>query len=126
MNTLNTPVVDSDTILDNLAAELTQSAYTLAHAHRTPLRGGQPSWLDLELTLWVTLRKTVQKWDQLLLPTLPERLADWWEDYLAELTDVAYRTMLCFGMRGSFLEVELSLHRMFRAMVGTTVNPVMN
>ena len=52
-------------------------------------------------------------------PTIPERLADWWEDYLAELTDVAYRTMLGFGMRGSFLDVELTLHQAFRAMIET-------
>jgi hypothetical protein len=46
-----------DTLLENLAAELTSAAY--AFVLRQEMSG---SWLDLELGLWRVLEETVQKW----------------------------------------------------------------
>jgi hypothetical protein len=47
---------DRNTLLDNLAAELTEVAYPIALRHRGD------SWIDLELALWKALGETVQKW----------------------------------------------------------------
>ena len=45
-----------DTLLENMAAELTSAVYPLVLRHG--LRG---SWLDLELGLWRALAETVKK-----------------------------------------------------------------
>jgi len=100
-----------DPVMERFAAELTEAAYPIALLH-----GVQQRWLEMELHLWHALSATVRKRGR-HLPQVPlQRLAVPWEDFLAELTDAAYRTMLGFGVRGSFLEVELSLHQTFRTM----------
>jgi hypothetical protein len=50
------PTDDSDGRLEDLVAELTVAAYAVALRH-----GLGDNWLDLELTLWKTLKETVQK-----------------------------------------------------------------
>jgi hypothetical protein len=42
------------------------------------------------------------------------------EDWIAELTQVAYRSVLARGFRGSFLDLELSLWRAIREAVERT------
>jgi hypothetical protein len=48
-----------DTLLDNVAAELTSAAYAVALRHTV-----DDKWLDLELELWEALKETVKKWAQ--------------------------------------------------------------
>jgi hypothetical protein len=48
-----------DALLENLAAELTSAAYSVALRH-----GLDDKWLDLELELWEALKETVKKWGQ--------------------------------------------------------------
>jgi hypothetical protein len=45
-----------DTLLENIAAELTSAAYAVALRHRV-----QDKWLDLQLELWAALKETVEK-----------------------------------------------------------------
>jgi hypothetical protein len=45
-----------DTLLENLAAELTSAAYAVALRH-----GVEEKWLDLELELWEALKVSVKK-----------------------------------------------------------------
>jgi len=110
MNVPGAPVAGWDPRLEPLAAELTDAAYPIALRH-----GVQQHWLELELYLWHALGTTIAKWDRRLPPL--QRLGAPCEDFLAELTDAAYRTMLRFGVRGSFLDVELSVHQAFRTML---------
>jgi sRNA-binding carbon storage regulator CsrA len=44
-------------LLETFAAELADAAYAIALRART-----ENSWIDLELNLWKTLAKTVQRW----------------------------------------------------------------
>ncbi len=46
-----------DRALERLAAEVTTTAYAIAHRH-----GAGGSWLDLELGLWKALARTVRDW----------------------------------------------------------------
>ncbi len=47
------------------------------------------------------------------------------EDWIAELTQVAYRSVLARGFRGSFLDLELSLwHAIRQAVEPATPNQV--
>lgn len=39
------------------------------------------------------------------------------EEFLAELTDAAYRVALCHGLRGSFLRVQLDMWSALRAVL---------
>jgi len=50
---------DLDTAMEDFAAELAQAAYPIV-LRNAPLA----NWLDLELELWRTLRKTVGAWAQ--------------------------------------------------------------
>ena len=45
--------------LDDLVADLTETAYPIALRHN----GGE-RWLDLELDLWRAMAQTVKKWEQ--------------------------------------------------------------
>jgi hypothetical protein len=99
-----------DPTLEPFAAELTEAAYPIALRH-----GAHQHWLALQLDLWHALATTVQKWSR-QVPGPECHLADR-EDFLAELTDAAYHTILCFGVRGSFLDVELSLHQKLRSVL---------
>ena len=105
--------LDVRSVPEVLAAELTDAAYSM-----TLRRGLRDQWLDLELALWHALGDAIEKWGDLPPFVLGEgNLTPWQEDFLAELTEAAYRTALRFGVRGSFLEIELGLHRAFRAVV---------
>ena len=57
MNADNMSPYDWDTLLVNLAAQVTNAAYRVALQH-----GIAGSWVDLELDLWKTLAETVQEW----------------------------------------------------------------
>ncbi|HEV3258635.1 MAG TPA: hypothetical protein VG013_17300 [Gemmataceae bacterium] len=50
---------DPDSLLDNLAAELTRAAYHVALRH-----GAAATWLDLELDLWCALADAINRWRQ--------------------------------------------------------------
>jgi len=117
MNAIRAAAVGSDTMLDDIAAELTQSAYDIAHTHLTEFHGVQPPWLELKLALWSALRRIVKKWDHFSQSLAAPELADRREDYLVELADAVYRTMLRFCVRESFREVESNLHQSFRMMI---------
>jgi hypothetical protein len=54
----NATTCDLDTTMDDFAAELAEAAYPMV------LRNARENWLDLELELWRTMRKTVGKWAQ--------------------------------------------------------------
>lgn len=45
------------------------------------------------------------------------------EDWLAELTEAAYRSVLASGFRGSFLDLELSLWQAIRQVDQRTAAP---
>jgi len=45
------------------------------------------------------------------------------EDFLAELTDAAYRVALEHGIAGSFLDVQLDLWAALRRVVADKINP---
>jgi hypothetical protein len=57
MNSNWTTSGDVDTSLEDFAAGLTEAVYPIA------LRNSK-NWLDLELELWRTLKKTVSQWAQ--------------------------------------------------------------
>src|SRR5258707_1358612 len=48
-----------ETLLENVAAEITSVAYAVALRH-----GVEEKWLDLELELWKSLKETVKQWEQ--------------------------------------------------------------
>ena len=58
MNADERITADWDTLLANVAAELTNAAYPIALRH-----GIEGSWVDLELELWRVLAETVKKWE---------------------------------------------------------------
>jgi hypothetical protein len=65
---------DLDTAMEDFAAELAEAAYPIV-LRNAPAE----NWLDLELELWRTLRKTVGKWAQdwpqagvILVSSVPE------------------------------------------------------
>ncbi len=104
---------DRDTSPETLAAELTVAAYPIALRHG---RGGL--WIDWELEIWVVLVETVKKWARAFSqPEWLSKFEAWQEAFLEELTDSAYRTILSYGIQGSFLEVELGLYRAFRPLI---------
>ena len=47
----------TNTSLDDLTAELTAAAYSVALRHEKP-----DSWIDLELDLWRAMGEAVQRW----------------------------------------------------------------
>ena len=57
MNADNMSPYDWDTLLVNLAAQVTNAAYRVALQY-----GVAGSWVDLELDLWKVLAERVQEW----------------------------------------------------------------
>lgn len=86
-----------------LIGELTSVAYSL-----TQQQGMRDRWLELELALWYALGEAARR------ASVATHRND---DFLAELTDAAYRTAVGFGIPGSFLEFELRMHEAFRALI---------
>jgi hypothetical protein len=112
MNTNAGTAEYSEFFPDLLAAELTLAAYPIALRH-----GVGDSWVELETNLWMVLAEAVRNWQrQPPLRAGPGTV----EGLLAELTDAAYRSALKFGLRGSFLEMELGLHQAFRHSLATS------
>ena len=50
---------DSDSTVEDFAAQLTETAFSVMLRH-----GMVDNWLDLELELWRALMGTVEKWEQ--------------------------------------------------------------
>jgi hypothetical protein len=102
-----------DTPLENFAAELTTAAYSLALRH-----GITGSWIEVELSLWGTLSHAVKKWAQ-ERPSAgsPDALNVWWTGMLVDLTQNTLYVALKHGIKGSLLEVELGLYRVFRLLI---------
>jgi hypothetical protein len=99
--------------LPSLAAVLTDAAYTIVLRH-----GISGSWIDLELELWQVLALSVAQKERTSSRShsAVEFLACR-EKFLSELTDAAYRTALHYGLRGSFLDVELDLDLALREVL---------
>ena len=113
MNDLLDTTRDRDTRLENFAAELTRAVYPfmLRHAPRD-------LWLKMELGLWKALAETVQKWArQKPAGASADELAAWREGFLVDVTESAFYVALKNGIRGSLLEVELSLYRAIRLVI---------
>ena len=99
-----------DSLLENLAVELTCAVYHLALRH-----GMNGSWIKVELGFWRVLAATVEKWAQEWPPGgSPEEFEVWREGFLANLTENAFYIVVKHGIKGSPLEVELCLYRAFR------------
>jgi hypothetical protein len=84
----------NETVRERLVGTLTDAAVEVAA--RRGVRGS----VDLELAVWQALDR-VQ----------PRRASD---DYLAQLTEAAYRVTLARGPRAPFLDLEMDLWRTFR------------
>ncbi len=92
-------------VLDDLRAELTEATYQVVLGHG--VREGTA--VDLELDLWRELGKVLHA-----RQAAPARDAGPCEDFLAELTDAAYRVALGRGLQRSFLGTELGLWKALR------------
>lgn len=103
MKLTNLPGTRWDAGNEDWAAELTMAAYLVV------LRDAAPrNWLDLQLDLWRALTATMGRGDGTASIPFPA------EDQLAELAYVAYRIVLPYGARRSFLDLELELYQTFR------------
>jgi hypothetical protein len=106
-----------DRPLENFAAELANAAYRLALRH-----GIRGSWIQLELGFWRALAEAVQKWTRQWPPAgSSEEFKVWREGLLVDVTESAFHVAVNHGIQGSFLEVELSLYRAFRAVIERSV-----
>ena len=112
MNTHAGTAEYADFFPELLAAELTIAAYPIALRH-----GVGDSWVELEINLWMVLAEAVRNWQRQPPPCAWPGVL---EALLAELTDAAYRSALKFGLRGSFLEMELGLYQAFRRSLTTS------
>jgi hypothetical protein len=103
-----------DSLLENFAAELTSAAYPLVLRH-----GIRGSWINVELSLWRALAKTVKKWAR-EWPTAgpPDEFNAWREGLQVDLTASAFCVAVKYGIKGPLLEVELGLSRAFRLEIG--------
>jgi hypothetical protein len=105
--------LDRNIMRENVTDELTRAAY-----HLVLRRGAKDSWLKLELCLWERLTETVERWGGRRPSTLSrQELKAWREGLLADLTESAYAVALRYGIKGSFLKVELGLYRVFRRVL---------
>lgn len=109
----NSAAVKTHHSLPSFAADLTDAAYAIVLRH-----GFSDSWIDLQLELWRAFTATVAKRERSASrsPSAVEFLACR-EKFLSELTDAAYRTSLQYGLRGSFLDVELDLDLALREVI---------
>lgn len=102
-----------DILLENFAAELTRAAYTVALK-----RGMAGSWIKVELDLWRGLAETVKKWARECRPGgSSDEFMVWREGLLVDLTESAFYIAVKHGIKGSLLEVELCLYRVFRLVI---------
>jgi hypothetical protein len=71
-------------------------------------------WSDLGIDVWKALNERLHHFTVACGGSgWPGNFAVQRECLLAELTDAAYRTFLRYGARGSFLELELGLYKVF-------------
>jgi hypothetical protein len=103
-----------DSLLQDIAAELTSAAYPLVLRH-----GMQGSWLDLELGLWRTLTDTVEHGARQTPPGSPDELDLWRERFLVELTGEASHVVRRHGVKRSLQGMAWDLHRAFRSVIET-------
>jgi hypothetical protein len=105
---------DRDARIENFAAELTCAVYPVVLR-----QSGRERWLNLELGLWTTLRKTIRKWaDRRPADSAVQELDAWRDGILVDLTENAFSVAVRNGIHAPHLEVELSLYRVFRIMLG--------
>jgi hypothetical protein len=104
---------NQESFLESFSAELTEAAYGVA-LHQ----GTRATWIDLELTLWRELTQTVHKWSNVLrYARKPFAFHVLQEEFLCELTNVAYQAALQLEMNGSFLSAELGMYEAFRSLI---------
>jgi hypothetical protein len=104
---------DSASALTSFAADLTDAAYSVMLQHR--IRG---SWIDLQLDVWRVLAMSIARTQGLSSRFISAaEFLEWREAFVSELTDVAYRTALRYGVQGPFLDIELELHVALREAV---------
>jgi hypothetical protein len=104
---------NGDILLDNFAAELTRAAYSVALKH-----GMTGSWIKVELDLWRGLAETVKKWAWEWPPAgSSDEFEVWRNGLLEDLTESAFYVAVKHGIKGSLLEVELCLYRVFRLAI---------
>jgi hypothetical protein len=102
-----------DILLENLAAELTRVAYTIALR-----KGMEGSWIKVELELWRELAQTVKQWARQWPPAgRPDEFEVWQESLLVDLTESAFYVAVKHGIKGSLFKVELCLYRTFRFVI---------
>jgi hypothetical protein len=107
---------DRNALLDNLAAELTRAAYSVALRH-----GLRCSWIEMELALWRALAETVNKWTwERPLAGPSDELEPWRQGLLLELTAKAYHVALKHGVKGSPFEMEWDLYRALGSVIEGT------
>jgi AcrR family transcriptional regulator len=102
-----------DTLLQNIAAELTSAVHALVLRH-----GMRGSWLDLELGLWRTLAETVEhRARQTPRPGSADELDVWRERFLEELTEEAFHVAVRHVVQGSLQEIGRDLCQAFRSVI---------
>jgi hypothetical protein len=113
MNGNHGAACDRETLLENVAAELTSAVYPLAL--RQGMRG---SWITVELGLWRALAATVTAWARERPPAgSPDAWKAWREGLLVDLTESAFYIALKHGIKGALLEVELGLYQALRSVI---------
>jgi hypothetical protein len=76
------------------------------------------SWIKVELDLWRGLAETVKKWARECRPAgSSDEFMVWREGLLVDLTESAFYIAVKHGIKGSLLEVELCLYRVFRLVI---------
>jgi hypothetical protein len=99
--------------LTSFAADLTDATYSVALRH-----GITGSWIDLQLDVWRVLARTITEAGEMSFPPGSTAEFNAWRDaFLSELTDSAYHTALRHRLQGTFLDVELDLHRELRRVL---------
>jgi hypothetical protein len=104
--------LESGDALENFAAELTTAAYSIALRH-----GITGSWIEVELPLWRTLSHALKKWAQERLSAGSPDDLNVWTSMLVDVTQNSLYVALKHGIKGSLLEVELGLYRVFRLLI---------
>jgi hypothetical protein len=101
-----------DTLLEDIAAELTSAVYPVVLRH-----GMRGWWLDLELGLWRALTETVEHRARQMTPGSPGELDLWRERFLVELTGEAVHVVRSHGVKRSLLGMAPDLYRAFRSAI---------
>ena len=114
MNDDQRPAPDRGARLEDFAAELTGAVYPLVLR-----RGPKDWWINVELDLWRTLTRTVERWARRRPAAAPSNEFETWrEGLLEDLTDSAASIAQESGIEGSLLELELGLDRAVRLVTG--------